>query len=251
MFKVSAAPIALLSLMIPAMALAQADGHGPDAWQVSGVASNDALNVRTGPGTDHIVIDTFAHDATGLQMITCVPFVPAQLYYRLTEDQKADLPPRWCLMESSDRATKGWVSAHFLEEDTSPVQANGDPLIAEAVALVRKVYEQERTGTSASSIGPLHPSVARSYFFPDVVERLRQGDLGAHPLFGTQDADISNLEVFPAPERAMFRSMFTVHATFRNYGQPQTAVFRLMHDTSLEDPAIRIMRIEHDGWTFP
>ena len=124
-------------LLSPVVGLAQADGHGPDAWKVTGVAPNDTLNVRTGPGTDHLVIDTFASDATGMQMVTCVPFLTRQKYQELTDSQRAGLPARWCLMESRDRQTKGWVSAHYLQEDTSGAQPDMDPLVAEAIALVR------------------------------------------------------------------------------------------------------------------
>ncbi|SFC91149.1 SH3 domain-containing protein [Tropicimonas isoalkanivorans] len=250
LFSIKRALFATLVLLMPSLAFAQMGGHGPDAWQVTGVAADDTLNVRTGPGTDHLVIGEFAHDATGLRMVTCVPFLNRQQHYELTEDQKAQLPPRWCLMKSSDRRVEGWVSANFLREDTSGSQPETDPLIAEAVDMVRRVYELELSARSESAIGPLHPSVARSFFFSDVVERLRQGNIGADPLFGTQDRDITDLEVFPAPERAMFRGLLTVHATFRNFGHPQRAIFRLRIDGTLEDPEVRIMRIEHDGWAL-
>jgi hypothetical protein len=109
--------IAML-LLPPSGAVAQMemDGHGPDAWQVTGVASNDTLNVRTGPGASHLAIGTFAHNATGLQMITCVPFLTQETSWNLTASQRAGLPARWCLMESRDGVTRGWVSANYLAE---------------------------------------------------------------------------------------------------------------------------------------
>jgi hypothetical protein len=198
-----------------------------------------------------LVIDTFTHDATGLQMVTCVPFLTREKHWELTDGERAGLPLRWCLMEGPDRQIRGWVSANYLKEDTSGAQPITDPLIAEAVAVVRQVYELQQSARSRSAIGPLHPSVARNYFFSDVVERLKQGPVGANPLAGTQDSDITGLEVFPAPERPMFRGMLTVHAIFRNFGLPQTAVLRLRVDGALTDPAPRIMRIEHEDWEFP
>ena len=242
---------AALLLAAPTVALAQMDGQGPDAWRVTGVAPDDVLNARAGPGTDHLVIDAFPANATGLQMVTCVPFLTQQNYRELTELQRANLPPRWCLMESADRGTKGWVSAHYLQEDTSTSLPDMDPLIAEGVALVREVYDLQLSASSTNARSPLDPSVARRYFFSDSVERLAQGGLGAHPLFGAQDADITELEVFPAPKRAMFRGMVSVHAKFRNFGHQQRAVFRLRVDGSHEPPALRIMRIEHEAWAFP
>ncbi|HEY9038892.1 MAG TPA: hypothetical protein VIN05_08110 [Roseovarius sp.] len=239
-------------LLLSSGALAQMDGHGPDAWQVTGVAANDVLNARTGPGTDYLVIDAFAPDATGLQMVTCVPFLPRQKYWELTDSQRSTLPSRWCLTQSADRRAQGWVAARFLAEDTSAAyQPAGDPLIAEAVSLVRQVYDLHQSARSQSAIGPLHPSEARNYFFQDAVKRLKRGGLGADPLFDAQDTDITELEVVPAPQRAMHRGMITVHANFRNFGHPDSAVFRLRIDTSLTDPELRIMRIEHEGWEFP
>jgi hypothetical protein len=252
MLKITKCLMAIAMLLLcSSISLAQMemDGHGPDAWQITGVAANDTLNVRTGPGTDRLAIGAFAHDATGLQMVTCVPFLTQETYWELTESQLARLPPRWCLMESRDGSTAGWVSANYLAEDTSGPAT--DPLVAEAAALVRHVYDLSQSARSPSAIGPLHPSVAGDYFFADVVERLRRGNLGADPLFGAQDSEITELQVFPAPDRAMFRGMISVHASFRNFGHPQKAVFRLRVDTSLDDPALRIMRIEHEGWEFP
>lgn len=242
--------IAFPLLLFPATSLAQTDGHGPDAWQVTGVRADDVLNVRTGPGAEYMATGAFPPDATGLKMITCVPYLTREQHGALTDAQRADLPARWCLMEGAEGRVSGWVSARFLAEDTSGAQAEMDPLIDEAVALVRRLYDRRLSVQSDSAIGPLHPSVARNYFFADVVARLAQG-VGADPLFGTQDAEIEGLEIRPAPERAMFRGMITVQARFRNFGQPQTVTFRLRVDPALDPPALRIMRIEHSGGTFP
>ncbi|MEF2554442.1 SH3 domain-containing protein [Aurantimonas sp. A2-1-M11] len=241
---------ASLLILTPTVVQAQMDGHGPDAWQVTGVAPNDMLNVRTGPGTGHLVIGAVAPDAKGLRMVTCVPFLTRQAYRDLTETQRANLPPRWCLIESPDLVTMGWVSANYLQEDASAGRLDLDPLVAEGVALVRRLYDRQFDAGDADTEGPLHPSAARAYFFPDGVARLAQG-VQADPLFGTQDADVTDLQVAPAPERAMFRGMISVHATFRNFGHPQRAVFRLRVDGARDPPALRVMRVEHEGWTFP
>lgn len=46
-------PIAIVSLGLwTSGAQADLDGHGPDLWRVIGVAANDMLNARMGPGTD-------------------------------------------------------------------------------------------------------------------------------------------------------------------------------------------------------
>jgi len=42
---------ALLSLgLFPLATRAEIDGHGPDAWRVTGVAPDDVLNAWMGPG---------------------------------------------------------------------------------------------------------------------------------------------------------------------------------------------------------
>lgn len=241
----------VLMALCPTAGLAQMDGHGRDAWQVTGVAVNDKLNVRTGPGTDYMVIGAVAHDANGLKMITCVPFLTQEHYYALTDRERADLPARWCLMESGDQRTKGWVSVKFLQEDVSSASQEMDPMLSEAIALVREVYERSENASDGSMLGPLHPSVARSYFFSDVVARLAQGGLGADPLYDAQDTQISKLRVFAPAELAIFRGRVTVHVTFENFGRPQKVALHLRVDGSLAEPALRIMQIEHENWVFP
>ncbi|SMH39939.1 SH3 domain-containing protein [Maritimibacter sp. HL-12] len=239
-----------LLLIAPSAALSQMDGHGPDAWRVVDVAPNDVLNMRSGPGTDHLVIATLPPDATGLQLVTCVPYFSFTQFQSLSETQRANLPPRWCLVEDPQDATSGWVSARFLAEDTTVGQSQGDPLVDEAVRLVQDLYQQRQDAMEGRASDPLQPSAARRYFFPDVVNRLAEGP-GADPLFDAQDAEITGLEVFPEPGNEMFRGMITVHARFENFGMPQRVVFRLRVDPSLDPPAVRIMRIEHDDWTLP
>ena len=74
---------------LPLAAHAEIDGHGPDAWRVTGVAADDVLNARMGPGTNYPVIETFAHDERGMQQITCVPFF-APGHYMATSQAQID-----------------------------------------------------------------------------------------------------------------------------------------------------------------
>lgn len=240
--------LSLSLLLAPAAALSQMDGHGPDAWQVMGVASNDTLNVRSGPGTDHLVIDTFAHDARGLRMITCVPFLTRQKYHELTNSQRSNLPPRWCLMESRDRRTKGWVSAHYLREDTSGAQTEMDPPVAEAQALVRDLYNAFETASTVAA-NPFSPGERRKYFFTALAPQL--SGHGADLLYNAQDFQGEVNRIAPDPDQPMLRGMITIEVDFINWGKQQRAVFRLRADTARPDAPIRIFRIEHEGWAFP
>ncbi|WP_306152893.1 hypothetical protein [Roseovarius sp. MMSF_3281] len=241
--------IIMLSLLLaPAAALSQMDGHGPDAWEVTGVASNDTLNVRSGPGTEHLVIGTFAHDAKGLRMTTCVPFLTRQKYHDLTETQRANLPPRWCLMENRSRRTKGWVSAHYLQEDMSGMQGQMDPLVAEAQALVRDLYSSFET-TSTMAANPFSPGRRQDYFFASIAPQL--SGRGADLLYDAQDFQGEVTRVAPDPDQPMLRGMITIEVDFTNWGKSQHAVFRLRADTARPDAPVRIFRIEHEGWQFP
>jgi uncharacterized membrane protein len=65
----------------------------PALFRVVGVASDDVLNVRTGPGGSNPVIDGLAHDATGVEVIR-------------TEGS-------WGLVNTAERT--GWASLRFME----------------------------------------------------------------------------------------------------------------------------------------
>ncbi len=59
-------------------ARAEIDGHGPDAWRVTGVAARDVLYARMGPGTAYPVLTRFSPDERGMRQVTCVPhYTPA------------------------------------------------------------------------------------------------------------------------------------------------------------------------------
>ena len=109
--------IALASLIIvlPTLALGEADG--PDAWRVTGVQSWDTLSVRMGPGTKYIKIDELSPNARHLSNLTCVPYLNAGIWERLTDRQRNKLPQRWCMVFDPATGIKGWVSGKYLAED--------------------------------------------------------------------------------------------------------------------------------------
>lgn len=254
------AGIALLGLcLLPSPAHAQIDGHGPDSWQVHDVEPGDALNARMGPGTDYLVIDTFAHDERGLQQVTCVPLLTMATYQTMNQAQIDALPPRWCLMRSADLSKAGWVLQRFLiAEGYEPVDSPpagsqavaGDGLIAHAQDLVYALYE----ASDLARVGgpqPLDPAHAGKYFSSDVVAAMQARPLGANPLFGAQDFDGTVGEPEPDPDQPMLRGMITLNVEIVNFGKAHTAVFRLRADPSRPGAPLRIFRIEHDGWSFP
>lgn len=73
----------------------------PGPWRVSGVAGNDTLNVRSGPGTNYSVVMRLAPNATGIRRETC----------------SGD--GRWCRISHDCRS--GWVAARFLSNGSDSV----------------------------------------------------------------------------------------------------------------------------------
>ncbi len=250
------------ALMLAAPAMAEIDGHGPDAWRVTGVASDDTLNMRMGPGTGYPVIDRLPPDARGLRLVTCVPLLIQPYYSALTEAQRAALPPRWCLMQSADLAQAGWVAQRFLTEDSGEaVQrgtdagttvaapgATGDALIDGAQSLVQRLYTAFAASQSQAD-NPFAPANAANYFFADLVPAL--SGHGADLLYDAQDFQGSVTRIIPDPEQPMFRGMIAIRAEFTNFGLRKRALFRLRADTDQPGAPFRIFAVEHDEWSFP
>ena len=182
--QVAAILCAALGLAVPG-AQAQIDGHGPDAWRVTGVAQNDVLNVRMGPGTQYLVSGSFSPSERGLEQITCVPLhTPAQ-YNALTAAQVKALPPRWCLMRNAAMTTAGWVAQRFIMPDDSiaarrpsaastakaaPTKTSAsNATVVEATAMVRKLYDAQTRADRGQGTSPLQGKMASSYFTSDIV----------------------------------------------------------------------------------
>jgi hypothetical protein len=97
-------------------ALAQAVADGPDFWAVTGVASNDALNLRVAPNADSRRIARIAFNARGLRNLGCANHVTFEQWKRMTQAQKDRAARgRWCQVEYN--GMRGWVAGRFLKED--------------------------------------------------------------------------------------------------------------------------------------
>lgn len=244
---------AAMALLLAGSGAAMGDAHGPDAWRVVDVAADDALNARMGPGTSYGVIGQFSHDARGLQQVTCVPLVTAAHYFEMTEAERGALPPRWCLMRSADMtapgAVQGWVAQRYLAEDhveeIPTALAGEDPLVA-AERLVQQLYQDHLHALHNQGISPLASTRAEDFFTAPLAAAILRDGLQADPLFDAQDSDITDLQVALDDEEAMFRGMITVNADFRNFGYPRRAVVRLR----IEEKGPRVIRIEHEAWSF-
>lgn len=272
-------PVAILGLcLLPLTVHAEIDGHGPDAWRVTGVAPNNVLDVRMGPGANYPVIETFVHDEKGLEEITCVPFYTMAHFSAMTEAELDALPPRWCLMRSADMSKAGWVAQRYLIADSDdevlfgdggaynepdvvvdvekilPAPTAGshawssDELIEYARGFVATLYEYDDPARGVSHRDPAAPDV---FFSSEFRDALRFRPPGADLLTGAQDFQGSVSEPVPDPDQPMLRGMITINVEVENFGQTHTAVFRLRGDTTRPDAPLRIFRIEHDGWSYP
>jgi hypothetical protein len=101
----------------PAAGRAQTDG--PAYWAVTGVRSNDALNLRLGPNADSHAIARIPYNARGLKNFGCPNRVTFQQWLRMSKAQRDRAArSRWCQVEY--KGMKGWVHGRFLKEDASP-----------------------------------------------------------------------------------------------------------------------------------
>lgn len=263
------AMLAAITMSVAATsARAEIDGHGPDAWRVTGVSANDVLNARMGPGTDYPVIETFASDERGMEQVTCVPFYTAAHFTAMSQAQIDALGPRWCLMRNASMSKAGWVAQRFITPDqggaSSPPTvssdsggaddggaSSSDAMIARAHSIVRDLYDTYARAERGQGPDPLWGPSAAGFFTSDIVAMLQSGGFGAHPLYGGQDFDGRVLRIAPDRDQPMLRGMITINVDFTNFGQQQRAVFYLRADTTEQGAPLRIFHVEHDGWSYP
>lgn len=96
--------IAVLCLFVSEEAEAQ---MGPDYWRVHGVASDDTLNIRSGPGTSNRVVARAPNGAV-FRNLGC----------------RGEGSSRWCHVETPDGRVDGWASGRYLQESGAPNTAN-------------------------------------------------------------------------------------------------------------------------------
>lgn len=90
----------IILMALPERAHAQ---MGPDYWQVTGVASNDTLNIRSGPGTSNRVVARAPNGAV-FRNLGC----------------RGEGDARWCHLETPNGQISGWAAGRFLRESGAP-----------------------------------------------------------------------------------------------------------------------------------
>ncbi len=106
--------LALIALASPAFA----DADGPDAWQVTGVAANDVLNLRAGPGTEYPIKGALPPNARKVKADICVPTLTDGEYFALSEKDKDAIAglQRWCHVTGAE-GQRGWANMRYMAED--------------------------------------------------------------------------------------------------------------------------------------
>jgi hypothetical protein len=108
-----------LTLLVGAPGLPSGqEAEGPDFWAVTGVNSNDKLNMRMAPSSESEAILRIPHNARGLKNYGCPNEVTFEQWKSMTKSQRDRAArSRWCQVEYQGR--KGWVAGRFLREDAS------------------------------------------------------------------------------------------------------------------------------------
>lgn len=96
-----------------------ADADGPDFYAVTGVAADDALNLRTGPSATTEKIGEIPHDARGLRSLGCQGMPSFAEWQAMTPDERIESAKHhWCKVRYL--GVEGWVAGRFLREDSPP-----------------------------------------------------------------------------------------------------------------------------------
>ncbi|WP_430449869.1 peptide-binding protein [Rhodophyticola sp.] len=99
----------------------------PALYDVRGVAADDVLNVRAGPGVGHPVIGALLPGASGIEVVS------------------ASADGRWLMLNADE--TAGWASAFYLQR-TGPIWSFGLPTPLACFG-TEPFWSLERTGAQA------------------------------------------------------------------------------------------------------
>jgi hypothetical protein len=116
MFGCWARLLSTAAVLVAAPALGQTLAGGPDFWAVTGVRSDDALNLRVAPNADSRRIARIPFNARGIKNFGCPNYVTFEQWRRMTQVQRDRAArSRWCQVEY--KGMRGWVAGRFLKED--------------------------------------------------------------------------------------------------------------------------------------
>lgn len=134
----------------------------PGTWDVTGVATADRLNVRSGPGTTYPVIATLAPDTVGLESTGRTAQVDGVLWRELVVREVGT----------------GWVHARFLASHTAAPTPPPDPEPSALPASLRGA-EWERIPTSRKVVALTFDAGANADGVPAILRTLEATDTPA------------------------------------------------------------------------
>lgn len=107
----------ILAMMAPGASFAEADG--PDFYRVTGVASDDVLNIRARPSASGDKVGSIPHDGDGIANLGCEGGLSYAEWSAASEEERAaSSRHRWC--QISFEGVEGWVAGRFLAEGSAP-----------------------------------------------------------------------------------------------------------------------------------
>lgn len=90
----------------------------PKYWSVTGVRSDDVLNLRDVPHGDSKKLAGIPPGTRGLKNLGCLTPEPSlDRWLIMTEAERKNAKLEWCRVEY--RGTQGWVAARFLKPDNA------------------------------------------------------------------------------------------------------------------------------------
>ena len=108
---------AACALAFAAIVSAGVNAEEPPAfWAVTGVASNDVLNMRDVPSADSKSVGQIPPNARGLKHLGCRRNQPPlEQWARMNQAARREALTQWCRVEYHGQ--QGWVAGRFLKPD--------------------------------------------------------------------------------------------------------------------------------------
>lgn len=179
------AATALLGGLLLAPGAASAAADGPDWFRVTGVASNDVLNVREQAGARHRKVGELPSNANGIRNLGCIGGLSYEQWQRATASERAAAAnKRWCKV--AWRGVEGWVAGRFLAEGSRPAAGGGSGGGGGGIAV--RDMERYCRGEASSTFGVRPPRIRTN-----APERRANG---AHSVFGDYDGRGSRVIAF-------------------------------------------------------
>jgi hypothetical protein len=97
----------------------EAQAPKPEFWSVTGVSSDDVLNIRDVPSADSRSLGGIPPHAHGVRNLGCRRNqLSLERWMNMSQSDRQDAQMLWCRVEY--RGLQGWVAGRFLKADAAP-----------------------------------------------------------------------------------------------------------------------------------